>query len=79
MPKRLLLKTAEIEKATHIEYFNIALSVDCVIFGYEDKQLKGLVQKSDLAEVQGLYSLLGDLVRAPQLADFLTLPAYARL
>ncbi|RYY58596.1 MAG: NUDIX hydrolase, partial [Chitinophagaceae bacterium] len=37
MAKRLLLKTAEIEKATHIEYFNIALSVDCVIFGYEDK------------------------------------------
>lgn len=63
MPKRLLLKTAEIEKATHIEYFNIALSVDCVIFGYEDKQLKVLVQKSDLEEFQGLYSLLGDLVR----------------
>jgi 8-oxo-dGTP diphosphatase len=63
MTKRLLLKTAEIEKATHIEYFNIALSVDCVIFGYEDKQLKVLVQKSDLEEFQGMYSLLGDLVR----------------
>jgi len=63
MSKRLLLKTAEIEKATHIEYFNIALSVDCVIFGYEDKQLKVLLQKSDLEEFQGLYSLLGDLVR----------------
>lgn len=63
MTKRLLLKTAEIEKATHIEYFNIALSVDCVIFGYEDKQLKVLVQKSDLEEFDGMYSLLGDLVR----------------
>jgi 8-oxo-dGTP diphosphatase len=63
MTKRLLLKTAEIEKATHIEYFNIALSVDCVIFGYEDRQLKVLVQKSDLEEFQGMYSLLGDLVR----------------
>jgi 8-oxo-dGTP diphosphatase len=63
MTKRLLLKTAEIEKATHSEYFNIALSVDCVIFGYEDKQLKVLVQKSDLEEFQGMYSLLGDLVR----------------
>jgi 8-oxo-dGTP diphosphatase len=63
MTKRLLLKTAEIEKATHIEYFNIALSVDLVIFGYEDKQLKVLVQKSDLEEFQGMYSLLGDLVR----------------
>jgi 8-oxo-dGTP diphosphatase len=63
MTNRLLLKTAEIEKATHIEYFNIALSVDCVIFGYEDRQLKVLVQKSDLEEFQGMYSLLGDLVR----------------
>lgn len=57
------LKTAEIEKISHLDYFNIAISVDCVIFGYEDKELKILLIKSDLAEFSGLYSLLGDLVR----------------
>ena len=57
------LKTAEIEKATHRDFFRIALSVDCVIFGYEDKQLKVLLIKSDLEEFQGMWSLPGDLVR----------------
>lgn len=57
------LKNAAFEKSSHLEYFNIAVSVDCVIFGYEDRQLKVLVIKSDLEEFAGLWSLLGDLVR----------------
>jgi len=57
------LKTAASEKISHREYFNIAVSVDCVIFGYEDKRLKVLLIKSDLREFEGLYSLLGDLVK----------------
>jgi 8-oxo-dGTP diphosphatase len=57
------LKTAAIEKSSHLEYFNIAVSVDCVIFGYDDRRLKVLLIKSDLKEFEGLYSLLGDLVR----------------
>ena len=57
------IKTAEIEKISHLEYFNIAVSVDCVIFGYENKELKVLLIKSDLEEFKGLWSLLGDLVR----------------
>lgn len=57
------LKTAEIEKISHLDYFKIALSVDCVIFGYDEKELKILLIKSDLKEFAGLYSLLGDLVR----------------
>jgi 8-oxo-dGTP diphosphatase len=57
------IKTAEIEKISHLEYFNIAVSVDCVIFGYESKELKVLLIKSDLEEFKGLWSLLGDLVR----------------
>ena len=57
------LKTAEIEKNTHQEFFNIAVSVDCVIFGYESKQLRVLLIKSDLKEYEGLWSLLGDLVK----------------
>lgn len=57
------LKNAAIEKSSHLEYFNIAVSVDCVIFCYEKKQLKVLLIKSDLEEFTGMYSLLGDLVR----------------
>lgn len=61
--KELLLKTAEAEKITHLDYFNIAVSVDCVIFGYDEKELKVLLIKSDLKEFSGLYSLPGDLVK----------------
>ncbi len=63
MGKELRLKTAEIEKISHLDYFNIAISVDCVIFGYDEKELKVLLIKSDLEEFAGLISLLGDLIR----------------
>src|ERR1043166_2075343 len=63
MPETSNIKTAEIEKISHLEYFNIAVSVDCVIFGYDNKELKVLLIKSDLEEFKGLWSLLGDLVR----------------
>jgi 8-oxo-dGTP diphosphatase len=63
MGKATHLKTAEIEKISHIDYFNIAVSVDCVIFGYDNKELKVLLIKSDLEEFKELWSLLGDLVR----------------
>lgn len=56
------LKNAALEKSSHTEYFNIAVSVDCVIFGYDEKQLKVLLIKSDLEEFEGMWSLLGDLV-----------------
>lgn len=61
--KELRLKTAELEKISHLDYFNIAISVDCVIFGYEEKELKVLLIKSDLEEFAGLHSLLGDLIK----------------
>lgn len=57
------LKNAEIEKKTHLSYFNIAVSVDCVIFGYDNHELYVLLMQSDLEEFQGLNSLLGDLVK----------------
>lgn len=69
MAKGVGLKTAELEKISHLDYFNIAISVDCVIFCYEDKELKVLVIKSDLEEFSGLYSLLGDLVRPDEDLD----------
>lgn len=67
--KELRLKTAEIEKISHLDYFNIAISVDCVLFGYEGKELKVLLIQSDLEEFSGMYSLLGDLVRPDEDLD----------
>jgi 8-oxo-dGTP diphosphatase len=69
MAKGTNLKTAALEKISHLDYFNIALSVDCVIFGYDNKELKVLLIKSDLEEFSGLYSLLGDLVRPDEDLD----------
>ena len=48
---------------TQIKNINrIALSVDCVIFGFDENKLKVLLIRSDLKKFQGLWSLLGDLV-----------------
>ncbi len=69
MAKVTNLKTAEIEKISHLEYFKIAISVDCVIFGYDNKDLKVLLIKSDLEEYRGLYSLLGDFVKPDEDLD----------
>jgi 8-oxo-dGTP diphosphatase len=69
MDKISKLKTAEIEKISHLDYFNIAISVDCVIFGYDKKELKVLLIKSDLEEFAGLHSLLGDLIRPDEDLD----------
>ncbi|GAC1419735.1 MAG: NUDIX domain-containing protein [Flavisolibacter sp.] len=63
------LKTAEGEKSTHLNYFKIAVSVDCVIFGFEEQQLKILLIKSDLKNFDGLWSLLGDFVRLDEDLD----------
>lgn len=63
MPEEKKLKTAEIEKQSHLEFFNIACSVDCVLFGYANKELQVLLIQSDLAEFDGMWSLLGDLVQ----------------
>lgn len=60
--KQQKLKTAKLEKAKHLDYFNIAISVDCVIFGFEERKLKVLLIKCDLKEFKGMWSLLGDLV-----------------
>lgn len=61
--QKLKLKTAEIEKRTHLEFFNIAISVDCVIFCYDKRKLKVLVFESDFEEYAGMLSLIGDLVQ----------------
>ena len=40
----------------------IGISVDCVIFGFDDNELKVLLIKSDFEKFENQWSLLGDLV-----------------
>lgn len=48
---------------TEVQNINkIALSVDCVIFGFDESKLKVLLIRSDLKKYHGKWSLLGDLV-----------------
>jgi 8-oxo-dGTP diphosphatase len=47
----------------------IALSVDCVIFGFDENKLKVLLIRSDLKKYLGKWSLLGDLVRPSEDLD----------
>lgn len=48
---------------TEVKSINrIALSVDCVIFGFDENKLKVLLIRSDLKKFHEKWSLLGDLV-----------------
>ena len=48
---------------SEVESLNkVALSVDCVIFGFDENKLKVLLIRSDLKEYKGRWSLLGDLL-----------------
>ncbi len=47
----------------------VALSVDCVIFGFDENKLKVLLIRSDLKKYQGMWSLLGDLVQPDEGLD----------
>lgn len=49
--------------------FQFALSVDCVIFGYDEGVLKVLLIESDLPAYKGQWSLLGDLLRPDEDLD----------
>lgn len=44
----------------------IAISVDCVIFGFDENELKVLLIKCDLKKFEGMWSLLGDLVTSTE-------------
>lgn len=58
-----LQKTIQQLRSENREYFQIAISVDCVIFGFDNNELKVLLIKSDLEEFENQWSLLGDLVK----------------
>ena len=47
----------------------IGISVDCVIFGFDENELKVLMIKSDLKQFEGKWSLLGDLVHRDEDLD----------
>jgi len=47
----------------------IALSVDCVIFGFDENTLKVLLIRSDFKDYEGRWSLLGDLVKPDEDLD----------
>ncbi|MFN8339707.1 MAG: NUDIX domain-containing protein [Saprospiraceae bacterium] len=49
--------------------YKSAVSVDCVIFGYDDDALKVLVAKCDMPPFENEYSLLGDIVRPTETTD----------
>ncbi len=55
---------------SEVESINrVALSVDCVIFGFDENKLKVLLIRSDLKKYLGKWSLLGDLVRPDEDLD----------
>ena len=56
------IKTLSIIQTEVNSINRIALSVDCVIFGFDENKLKVLLIRSDLKKYQGKLSLLGDLV-----------------
>jgi len=63
--KVMLTKNVKTLHAIQSEVENtnrIALSVDCVIFGFDENKLKVLLIRSDFKKYSGKWSLLGDLV-----------------
>lgn len=62
--KTLKVIRSEVENINHI-----GLSVDCVIFGFDENKLKVLLMRSDLEKFQCKWSLLGDLVKPDEDLD----------
>jgi 8-oxo-dGTP diphosphatase len=56
------IKTLQVIQSEVENTNRIALSVDCVIFGFDESKLKVLLIRSDLKKFAGKWSLLGDLV-----------------
>lgn len=49
-------------KSIEERFFKSAISVDCVIFGFDGKDLKVLLIRSNTDEFKGQWSLIGDLL-----------------
>lgn len=63
------IKTLKTIRSEVEDINQIALSVDCVIFGFDENKLKVLLMRSDLKKYQSKWSLLGDLVRPEEDLD----------
>lgn len=63
-PKNINTHLIEIQ-----DYFKIAISVDCVIFGFDENELRVLLIKSDLDQFKSKWSLLGDIVHTEEDLD----------
>lgn len=50
-------------------YPAVPITVDCVIFGFEENELKVLLIRSDLKHYEGKWSLLGDIVKETEELD----------
>ena len=48
------------------EYFNFGLSVDCVVFGYQEGRVRVLLIERDVDPYKGIWALPGDLVPLDQ-------------
>ncbi|HEX5026533.1 MAG TPA: NUDIX domain-containing protein, partial [Agriterribacter sp.] len=57
------------DKPMQISSFKIGVSVDCVIFGFENNTLKVLLIKSDMQPYKNHWSLLGDIVKPDEDID----------
>ncbi|MFC4231775.1 NUDIX domain-containing protein [Parasediminibacterium paludis] len=57
--KEELLKNAQALVET---YDSVPVSVDCVIFGFDENELKVLLIRADLEYFKGMWSLLGELM-----------------
>jgi len=62
----LLIKNPE---GLVLGYPKVALTVDCVIFGFEDNIMKVLLIRSDLEVYKGKWTLLGDFARETETLD----------
>jgi len=50
-------------------YFSFAMSVDCVVFGFDDNELKVLLIRSKMEPYVGKWSLIGDMISAEEEMD----------
>ena len=58
--KEILIKDA---KSLVDNYPKVAITVDCVIFGFQENELKVLLIRSDLEAFRNKWTLLGDIIR----------------
>ena len=63
------IKTFKVIQSEVQSINRVALSVDCVIFGFDENKLKVLLIRSDLKTYQSKWSLLGDLVKTEEDLD----------